>query len=238
LWKLAFERTLLECSTAVHVSFEAEVAHLRTFGYRGPAIVVPHGIDVPAEAQWDGGSGGYLLWLGRFDIQHKGLDLLIQALAMMPAAGRPEVRLHGTGSARQMHEVKRLVAGHDMERWVQLCPPVYGKDKWAALRTARAFVYPSRWDSHSVAMMEAVAVGVPLITTRSTFIGQELADKSAALVVEPTPEALAAAMRTGLEPDAALFGERGHRLLESSYTWSVVARRFVDESIPLLRNGP
>ena len=44
---------------------------------------------------WDGGSGGYVLWLGRFDPEHKGLDLLLQALALLPSRERPTLRIHG-----------------------------------------------------------------------------------------------------------------------------------------------
>ena len=94
-WWLAMEHPLLKHASAIHVFFESERAHLQALGYRGEIIVVPNGVDAQPGAQWDGGTSGHVLWIGRFDPEHKGLDVLLRGIAHLPSSRRPTVRLHG-----------------------------------------------------------------------------------------------------------------------------------------------
>ena len=62
---------------------------------------------VPAE-RWDGGTGGYLAWIGRYDIQTKGLDLLVEAMSHLPTADRRPLRLHGKRSEGSPEDLKSI----------------------------------------------------------------------------------------------------------------------------------
>src|SRR5919106_544677 len=84
VWQALFERRHLEAATAVHVFFDEERASMESaMGIHTPTIEAPNGIDLPELAACSGG-GGFLLWLGRFDIKTKGLDLLVRAIERIP----------------------------------------------------------------------------------------------------------------------------------------------------------
>ncbi|HEV2756067.1 MAG TPA: glycosyltransferase [Actinomycetota bacterium] len=224
-WRL-LERPMLGGAAAVHVFFEEEVGHLREAGYEGEVVVAPNGVTVPEGESWDGGSGGYVLWLGRFDVRHKGLDLLVAAVAAIGPAARPSVRLHGPDWRGGRSEVARLVEAEGLAGSVSLRDPLYGAEKWEALRRARCFVYPSRWEVFGLAPAEAAAVGVPVIGTDTSPFVRHLADNAAALAVAPSAPALAAALRTD---DAALapLGARSASFVKEHYSWAAVGRRFL-----------
>src|SRR5688572_4447842 len=94
LWWSIFEHQLVTDARAIHVFFEEQRDQLRQVGYTGPVLVVPNGVTVPDfEALPDRSS--FLLWMGRFDIEIKGIDLLLQALSSLHPSQRPHARLHG-----------------------------------------------------------------------------------------------------------------------------------------------
>ena len=157
---------------------------MQVMGVRVPSIVAPNGVTFPEGVRWDGGSGGYLLWLGRFDPTTKGLDLLVRAVAEIPPADRPEIRLHGPDRRGGMEALRDLVRDLAVGGSVQLGDPVYGDEKWDLMRRAAGFVHPSRWDACPVSVAEAAAVGVPILVTRYP-LGNFFAAEDAAIQVDP-----------------------------------------------------
>ena len=178
-WWLLAERRYLQRAAAVHLFFRDEP---RAFPFRARLIVAPNGVTPPTDLRWDGGSSGKVVWLGRFDVQHKGLDLLIEAIGRIPASRRPEVRLIGHDWFDQRTAVERRVVDCGLARWISVEQPVFGEEKWKILSTARAFVYPSRWEAFGLAVAEAVSIGVPTIVTPFP-LGRFLAHEGAVVEV-------------------------------------------------------
>jgi hypothetical protein len=112
------------------VFFDEQREHLQHLGYDRAFVVAPNGVRVPRDRRWDGGSGGYIAYLGRFDPEHKGLDLLVQATALLPPDERPQLRLHGPDWRGGKDRVRDLVRELDLASDVVLGPPLYGDDKW------------------------------------------------------------------------------------------------------------
>jgi glycosyltransferase involved in cell wall biosynthesis len=233
-WWWLWERRLVREALAIHLFFDSERPHLRELGYDGPVIVAPNGVDVPEEVAWDGGSGGYVLWYGRFDPEHKGIDLLLRALALLPAGERPELRLHGPDArAHGKPIVRRLVAELGLEDRVTIGDPVHGDAKWELLSRARAFAYPSRWEAFGNAVAEAGAAGVPTLVTPYP-LGRYLAERGAAIVAEATPEALAEGLARVLGPDAAAAAQCARAIVREEFVWERVARSWLAQLEALL----
>jgi glycosyltransferase involved in cell wall biosynthesis len=126
--------------------------------------VVHCGVDPQAYAMREHrGAGSHLLFVGRLVVM-KGLPILIHALARL-GAGRPGLRLTivGDGPERAAIEAQArsagveglvLFAGYQSEAQVA---------EW--LRQADVFVLPSFAEGVPVALMEAMAAGVPVVAT-------------------------------------------------------------------------
>ncbi len=125
VWAALLERGHLERAAAVHVFFPDEQTDMeQCMMIRPPTLVAPNGIAYPEGVEWDGGSGGYLLWLGRFDPTPKGLDLLLRAIERISASQRPQLRLHGPDWRNHKQGVRGLVRELEIERWVTIADPV------------------------------------------------------------------------------------------------------------------
>lgn len=228
VWAATLERQHLERATAVHVFFPEEQASMEpAMKIRVQTIAAPNGIDYPEEVTWTG-RGGYLLWLGRFDIVTKGLDLLVRAVQRIPASSRPQLRLHGPDWRNQKDQIRRLVSELGIEQWVTVGDPVYGDEKWLLISDARACVYPSRWDACPVAVSEAAAVGVPTLVTRYP-LGNFLAERGAAIQVDPDASRIAEAIPRLMSPETRELGGNAAAVARRHLSWDAVAASWLGQ---------
>jgi glycosyltransferase involved in cell wall biosynthesis len=162
------------------------VEHLASLGIRSPVVIAPNWIAAPYGVRWDGGSGGYLLWLGRYDPVNKGLDVLLRAMRLFPETDRPRLLLHGRDWRGGRSAVERLVRSLDLEETVTVGGPIYGHDKWRLMAQAAGFLYPSRWEASPTAVTEAVSIGTPTLVADYP-LGRLLASHGGALLADLNP---------------------------------------------------
>ena len=169
------ERWLLRRVDAVHVFYAGERAVVRRFEpLVSRFITVPNGTTTVADnAVWTG-AGDYFLWIGRFDLFHKGIDNLIEFWSRLPQP-RPKLKLAGpdfqNGRAAAAAMVKRL----GLDDSVEIHGRVTGTEKDELLANCVAYVHPSRWESCSIMLLEAAAAGVPSLISDSIHAAGELA---------------------------------------------------------------
>jgi glycosyltransferase involved in cell wall biosynthesis len=231
VWWTAFERKLVYQARAMHLFFESERSDIQALGYGGPWLIAPNGVEPPENLTWDGGSGGYVLWMGRFDPEHKGLDLLVAGMARMSPASRPLLRLVGPDWRGRKKTVSALIERLQLGDHVSVEPAVYGRDKWDLLASAKGFVYPSRWEGFGNSVAEAVSIGVPTVTTHYP-LGRHLATQGGAFLAAPSAEGLAGGLEKLSSPDAPQVGSKGRALVRSEMSWdnvtSVWRRQLLD----------
>ena len=233
VWWTLLERRLVRGAAAIHAFFPSEAGHLARLGWTGPVIVAPNGVRIPDGVAWDGGSGGYVLWIGRYDPEHKGLSMLLRGVATLPREQRPQVRLHGPDWRGGRERTERMVEKLGLGQWVTVGEPVYGDRKWGLMEHAAAFVYPSRWEAFGNSTAEAVAAGVPTLATPYP-LGRFLAERGGALVAEPTPEGLADGLRRVRRPESSEVARRGARLIREEMSWDRVAERWLSQARALI----
>jgi glycosyltransferase involved in cell wall biosynthesis len=139
-----------------------------------------------------------LLYLGRIDIYGKGLDVLLEGyrLALLGGTAR-RLRLLLVGPAEPGPSVASLVAP-EISSAVEVRGPVFGAEKRSLLAAADVFVTLSRWDVMPTAVLDALAMGLPLLVSEETGYGDFVRRHQAGRVVGIEPAAIAGAV-AGLE---------------------------------------
>jgi glycosyltransferase involved in cell wall biosynthesis len=217
------ERELLERAAAVHMFFDSEIADVTLLAPGASFMTVPTGFDLPQQC-WTGG-GGYLGWVGRVDPFHKGLDLLVAAIARLPSDQRPVLRIHGYDYKGGIARLQRLIAERGVSEWVHVDEVIAGAEKTRFLQQADGYVHPSRWECHSIALLENLALGVPCIVSNAIHIAQTLARSSAAVLAQPSESGLAAALSrfTAYRHEVA---RRGRELVSDVFNWTTLMPQF------------
>lgn len=134
-----------------------------------------------------------LLTLSRISPE-KGQDLLLRALKIWDARNSAEALLFICGEAAFMHgrrylqKLKRLAKG--LRKTEVVFPGhVGGALKHALFRFSDLYVFPSRHESYGLTLMEAMAAGLPVLTTNHRS-ARDLVRPEFGLVVEPNPKAI------------------------------------------------
>jgi glycosyltransferase involved in cell wall biosynthesis len=206
---------------------------LQRFVPRERIVVVPNAIhvdDFTPVAQPRRGPSVRLLFLGMVSAR-KGLDELAQALRELLRHGCTGFELDVAGGEEvpgELLRLRRLYATPGLHERVRFHGPLFGADKLRLLQSADVFVLPSRNESFGIANLEAMACGLPLVSTRTGAIPDYLVDGVSGFLVEPRDvDALTHALGR-LISDAALrerMGEEGRRRVRA-YDW--------EEAVPLL----
>jgi glycosyltransferase involved in cell wall biosynthesis len=177
----------------------------------------------------------YMLFLGTLE-PRKDVVTLLQAFALMRAKQlEADIKLviaggHGWGHPEALNTCNSLRLGDA----VVFTGFVDEDDLPDLYRGAQLFVYPSLSEGFGLPIVEAMACGVPVITSNVSSM-PEVAGQAALLVEPKQPEALAATMASVLcdEPLRHHLREKG---LERArcFSWQDVARRTLDVYTTLL----
>lgn len=157
----------------------------------------------------------------------KAQVLLVQAMAQLVKT-HPAARLVLIGDGETRPEIEALIARHELENTVDLRGWADGAEVKAALTHARAMVLPSFAEGLPIVIMEAFALGRPVISTYIAGI-PELVDREAGwLVPAGDVSALADTLRKCLEtpPERlALMGETARARIEERHDLTQSAAR-------------
>jgi glycosyltransferase involved in cell wall biosynthesis len=243
------ERRILSGAAVVHYTSEQERLEAAELGLVDRSVVIPNAVDMASmpSGSWSGRFRArypqlagrlILLFLSRLDAK-KGLDLLLPAFervrrqhpsAVLVLAGSGEPAL----VEKLQHEATCLSIDADL-LWTGF---LSGAEKWAALADADLFVLPSYSENFGVAVVEAMACGLPVIVSDQVGIQQEIAAAQAGLVVRCEVEALSAACGQ-LLGDAelrAVLGRNGQALARQEFTLEAVTTRLVELYTKLARS--
>ncbi|HEU5118067.1 MAG TPA: glycosyltransferase family 4 protein, partial [Isosphaeraceae bacterium] len=200
-------------------------------GYEPSRIIdLPNGVPVP-ETPWNRREGWTqaprAVFTGRL-APEKGLDALLNAWKMV-LEHRPTARLTLMGEGPQRPVLESLARELEIAHAVEM--PGVSHDIEAALRACDLFVLPSREEGMSMALLEAMALGVPLVATSIAGNRKLVSDfKHGRLAKVDDPRSLASAiLDQWADLDrAAHMGRAARSLVSQKYAISAVAKRHVE----------
>ncbi len=231
LSKRAFDRlvprlTLRRASRVIALTHH-EALRLEALGVDADRIaVIPNGVDLgefgepPARTDH---AGVTVLFVGRLDPSQKGLEVLVRALAKLPASADVRLRLVGEdwGGVAKIQSLASQLGIADRITLVGAVSRTHLLQEYAR---ADLLVLPSRFEPFGIVLLEAMAAGLPVIASRVGGIPEVVVDGETGLLVEPGDvEGLAAAMlRLVVDPTLrASFGSRG-RERARFYSWDLL----------------
>ncbi len=224
--------TTLRASDGVFCANQAAVDLLRRRGYRKPTWRIPAvGVDTTVFTPRPGPPSGPFTvgYVGRL-VPEKGIDTLIDAVAKLTRADPAtdlRLRIIGGGPLAAQLDAQAATAGiADRVEFVAGLPP---QAVPAALGALHALVLPSRstpvWQEQlGRVLLEAMAVGVPVIGAQSGAIPEVIGDAGLTF-----PEGDVTALRdclTRLRQDPVLtrqLAAAGHRRVKQDYSQRVLA---------------
>jgi glycosyltransferase involved in cell wall biosynthesis len=235
------ERYVLNSSVAIQVLSSRHIEHLQRFGVIRPAFVVPNGFDhkeavLPTKqsaGRTPSRSGVRLLFLGRIDMHHKGLDLLIDALARIQRSygpfAMPTVTIMGVdwGDRKRLQALarRRGISNH-----VHFAGPDYKRNPLEIISEYDLLMLPSRYDGFGFTVLEAMLAEVPVIVSREAGIAEHVMKAGCGLVCCPDSDSLASAIVEAIsrKDEWRDMGKRGRQYAFQNLSWDEIGKKALE----------
>jgi glycosyltransferase involved in cell wall biosynthesis len=171
LYLAAFERRMLRKAAAIAALTPEEERHVRELHVGStPTVVIPNGVEPPARVDATvfrrslgiGSDEPLAVFVGRLDIERKGLDRLLAGVAASPSWQAALVGPEERGDLPRLHQ---LIRDLGLAERVTVCGPLHGVPVGEALAAADLFVLLSRWEGLPLALLEALSHGTPALVS-------------------------------------------------------------------------
>ncbi len=194
------------------------------------AIVIPNGFTVPtlSPRAYLPSKPLKLVYIGRLSIFHKGLDLLLQACALVKQSlvqGRVSVDIYGPNWQDCHVPLQNAIQELNLQDIVSLHDFVIKEDKIKVLQEADGFIMTSRFEGHPMGLIEALAYGLPCVVTTGTNMREEIEKYNAGWVADNNVKSIASALTQMLAEREQFAQKSAHaRALAAQYDWDKIAQ--------------
>lgn len=148
----------------IHATAQMEADNIKELGFSNPISIIPNGINLSEVKEVKTIYGTKkMVFLSRIHPK-KGIELLLEAWRNTDTKGWT-LEIAGNGEAVYIETLTQ--SAKDLEN-VHFIGPQYGEAKWDFLRSADVMVLPTYSENFGIVVAEALAVGVPVITTKGT----------------------------------------------------------------------
>lgn len=228
-WRL-YQQGLLQKVSVLHASSKSEAEQFKRLRLQARIAVIPWGVPLPALPVADqhtphGGAKGVrtALFVGRI-YPVKGMPLLVEAWSRVRPPGW-KMKIVGPDEAGHRSEVEALVQQRGLASDFEFIGELNGEPKRAAYESADLFILPSHTENFGMAIGEALAHGVPVITTQGApwkLLEEERCGWWTPVSIDGIAAALADATSRSPEELQAM-GQRGYDLVRKKFTWEKAA---------------
>jgi len=215
-------------------------ARLWTQGVRRPVVVLPTGVDLERFQPGDRAAARaalglppspLCLYVGRLD-REKNLEFLLEAFARV-VARRPEAELLLVGRGTREATLRRRAARLRVASRVRFVGGVSLDAVVRYYQAADLFLFTSTTETQGLAVLEAMAVGLPVVAVRAGGVEEAVVDGVSGLLVPEDRETVAAAALEVLA-DPGLADKLGSGAREAALP---VAARALGERLVALYRG-
>lgn len=180
------------------------------------------------------------IFIGRLEMHQKGLDVLLDSIYSLRSelrASHFSLCLYGPNKYHYTH-IEKFINDKEINDIVTLGGVITGKEKEQALLNSDLFVLTSRFEGHPMGLIEALSYGVPAIVTPGSNMANEITEADAGWSCnDVTIEELTNLIKRMLaEKDSFREKSKNAITLVQPYNWDVLAQRFHQEVVKILKS--
>lgn len=240
IWWLLEKRNLASASL-LHATSDQEAQSFRNRGLQAPIAIIPNGVDIPEMPALPHEDSPALtktaLFLSRLHPK-KGLPMLIDSWAKIRPQGW-RLQIVGPDEGGHRAEIESLIHSKGLTEVVQLTGPLEGPEKSQAYFDSRLFILPTHSENFGIAVAEALAHGLPVITTHGAP-WKLLETERCGWWIPVDSDALASALHTATSTpneELSAMGRRGQRAMRARFGWTAISTEMLRCYDWLLKRG-
>ena len=180
------------------------------------------------------------VYIGRLDAYHKGIDLMLDAVALTADEMRKSnstLDIYGPDHHGRYGRVQNLINEKGISDIVSLHSAVSGAEKERILLDADVFIQTSRFEGMPMGVLEALAYGLPCLVTEGTTLGGFIKVNSAGFNCETNAFSIAKAIKKAIsERDRyPRMSASARECVNKAFSWERVAGECLNSYKKILR---
>lgn len=169
------------------------------------------------------------VYCGRLHIAQKGLDLLLAGFAQF-LQSKAEADLHLIGDGPDRKRLEDLALSLGIIEHLRFHGAQFAEAKDTLIRQGHVFVHSSHWEGLPFSVLEAAALGLALLVSEETNLGEEVRNYKAGYVLpELSADAIAAAMSQMHEAfqqhSLVTYGDNAREMVKQAFRIEEMARQ-------------
>lgn len=203
--------------------------------YNDKGVVIPNGIKMPNSIRQGKRNSSdeaiKIVYIGRKDVYHKGLDRLIEACSFIKkelVELNVSLSIYGPYDKDGGTSFKRLIESKNVKGIVNDLPPIFGKEKEKVLISSDIFILTSRFEGLPGVVLEAWSCGCPTILTGGTNMADEAYNNKCGWKVSDDPQDIADLVLQICRDrkEIAEMSEQARTYVKTHYNWGSIAKLY------------
>ena len=234
-----FEKRNFDNSAFIAYNCEEEL-QLSYFNEKGK--VIPNGIDplqfselpsphVVRQKNPQFTNKRVFLYLGRLNFRQKGLEILLPAFhKAVSKKSKIHLIIAGPDERGGEIQVRKKVAELGLNKHVTLTGMLDDSKKLEYFQIADIFILPSPSEGLSIALLEALYMKLPVITTTGVGLHKLIQKKAAGVIIDYNQDQLTEAILS-LTDDGNIVKNvgQGREIINDGFTWDKITQQFIEE---------
>lgn len=215
---------------AVRVQYLSDYEKDNSKLFEAKSIIIPNGVigDCVRAKKYDARNFFKILFVGRFSVRQKGLDVLMEACLLIKnemAEKNIQLSLYGTDFEGGKSEIENKIKDYGLENNVKVFAPIYGEEKQRILNDSDIFILTSRFEGLPMGILEAMQVGLPILVTPGTGFYDVVKQEKCGWCAQCTSDSIAKAIikASGEKDEWKSMSDNAIRVVKQNYAWNKVA---------------
>lgn len=231
-WAKAFIRNAI----AIHFLSEREYESSRAWNKK--YMISPNGVHIPSvQKEYETGKDSLeLIYIGRINLFYKGLDMLCKACEQIReemTKYKIHITIYGPREGADYDKLEEMIDIYQLHEVISVCDGVFGEKKINVMLQADAFIQPSRSEGQPMGILDAMAIGLPVIITPGTSFDKFVSTNDCGWVTVCDKNILAETILQ-VQEEKELLPEKSVRARECAiehFQWENVAKKTIEKYI-------
>ncbi len=228
-----FYKSFLNGCTAIQYLTQDELNNSLHFN---KDIIIPNGI---SESNYIHKNSKIrnICYIGRKDIDHKGLDLLIKACSKVQdqlRKNRCHIDIYGPNSVELDNKILELINQNNVNDIISNNGPLFGSEKEKVLLDSDAFIQTSRYEGFPMSILEAFSYGMPVIITEGTNLTSMVSKAQAGFTCKTCVDDIANTIIEAINAKNIRSISTNSKKLSEKFSWSEISKLTINEYKKLL----
>lgn len=198
-------------------------------------FILGNGINIPEinSADLKKNSQFELLFIGRYDVFFKGIDVLLEAVSEIKSymiSHNIILSLYGKGADEDFKYIDDYIRDKDLEKIVKLNGPVFGNAKIEKYCKANIFIQTSRSEGQPMGILEAMSCYLPILVTPGTTLANVVEEYDIGYVAELNSESIGNAIIEAYEKREVLekLSLNAKKYVEDNFDGNYIANKAIE----------